>query len=98
MKLAEALVLRKSLAAKVAQLTPIKHMGDSGVLEIKHERMKVDTGIDAVKFQIPKITMGEITKEYDFYAGELRKVDVAIQKANWQFDVDFVEGVKPVAS
>jgi hypothetical protein len=95
MKIAEALLLRKQLEGKVAQLTPIKQVGDAGLFEIKIERKQVNDNVDEVKFQVPKVTMAEVTREYDHYAAELRKIDTAIQKANWQFDVDYSEKQRP---
>lgn len=94
MKIAEALLLRKQLEAKVAQLTPIKQIGEQGIFEIKTERRQVNDSVDEVKFQIPKVEMSDVTAEYDHYASELRKIDTAIQKANWQFDVDYSENVR----
>jgi hypothetical protein len=91
MKIAEALLLRKQLEAKVQQLTPIKQLGDQGIFEIKTSRTKVSEEVDEVRFQIPKVELSSVTKEYDHYASELRKIDTAIQKANWEFDVDYAE-------
>lgn len=89
MKIAEALLLRKQLEQKVDQLKPIKDLGDRGVFELKTERVNVSENVDEVKFQMPKVTLKEITKEYDHYAAELRKIDASIQKANWSYDVDY---------
>lgn len=94
MKIAEALLLRKQLEAKVKQLEPLKMQGESGVYEFKTERRHVGENVDEVKMQIPKISLESITKEYDRYATELRKLDTAIQKANWAYDVDYSEPKK----
>jgi len=91
MKIAEGLLLRKQLEAKVKQLEPLKLAGDKGVFELKVERINVSESIDEAKIQIPKITLAEVTKEYDRYASQLRKLDASIQKANWQFDLEFTE-------
>jgi hypothetical protein len=91
MKIAEALLLRKQLAEKVAQLQPLKDVGEKGVFEVRTERKTVSENIDEVKFVMPRITLKEITSEYDHYASELRKLDASIQKANWAFDVDYKE-------
>jgi len=91
MKIAEALLLRKQLEAKVQQLTPIKVNGDNGVYEMKIERLPAGDNIDEARIQIPRVELSSITKEYDHYASELRKIDTAIQKANWGFDVDYKE-------
>lgn len=94
MKIAEALLLRKQLEAKVKQLEPLKLQGDRGLFELKVERVNVSDGVDEAKFQIPRVTLEDVTKEYDHYATELRKLDTSIQKANWAFDVDYKEGKK----
>jgi hypothetical protein len=91
MKIAEALLLRKQLEAKVEQLKPIRDLGERGVFELKTQRVKVSDEVDEVKFQIPKIALKEVTKEYDHYASELRKLDASIQKANWAYDVDYTQ-------
>jgi hypothetical protein len=89
MKIAEALVLRKHLELKVKQLEPLKMAGENGVFELKTERMKISDEIDEVKFQVPKIDLKEITKEYDTYSKALRELDTSIQQANWTAEVDF---------
>ena len=85
MKIAQALLLRKQLEEKVKQLQPIKQLGDNGLFEIKTSRRNVSTDTDEVTFQIPKVTLTEVTQEYDKYATALRKLDAAVQKANWEF-------------
>ena len=94
MKIAEALLLRKQLEAKVKQLEPLKMQGDQGLFELQTKRMSAGENVDEVKLQIPKITLGEVTKEYDHYATELRKLDASIQQANWAYDVDYKEAKK----
>lgn len=91
MKLAEALLLRKQLAQKVEQLKPLKVQGDNGLFEMRTERRNVSENTDEVKFQIPKITLEDVTKQFDHYATQLRKLDTAIQKVNWETDIDFKE-------
>ena len=95
MKIAQALLLRKQLEKKVAQLEPIKNMGDQGLFETKVKRLNVGSDIDEVSIQVPKMTLAEITAEYDKYASSLRKIDASIQKANWEFDVDFSDKENP---
>jgi len=91
MKIAEGLLLRKQLEAKVKQLEPLKVQGDNGVYDFKVERVKVGDDVDEARLQIPRIDIKTVTKEYDHYASELRKLDAAIQKANWAFDLDYKE-------
>lgn len=83
MKLAEALVLRKHLEAKVEQLKPLYVQGEKGLFELKTERLKVTDEVDEVKLSLPKITLEEVTKEYDKYSKALRQLDTAIQQTNW---------------
>lgn len=89
MKLAEALLLRKQLSGKVAQLQPLKFQGDQGLFDTKIKRTPTSQSVDEVTIHTPRITMEEFTKEFDMYATELRKIDAAIQKANWSFDVEY---------
>lgn len=83
MKIAEALLLRKQLESKVKQLEPLKTAGQNGVYENKVERRKVSDDIEEVTMQIPKLKLEDITAEYDKYATALRKLDAAVQEANW---------------
>lgn len=95
MKIAQALLLRKQLEKKVAQLEPIRQMGDNGLFETKTRRVNVTEQMDEVAIQVPKLTLSDVTAEYDKYASSLRKLDAAIQKANWEFDVDFADNENP---
>lgn len=45
MKVAEALLLRKQLEAKVQQLQPLKNLGDNGVFEQKIERRAANENV-----------------------------------------------------
>lgn len=88
LKIAEALVLRKHLVMKVEQLKPVKVNGDNGLFELHTERKNISDSVDEVKIQVPKVDFKEITKEYDLYSKALRELDTAIQKANWEYEVD----------
>jgi chromosome segregation ATPase len=83
MKIAEALVLRKHLEAKVKQLEPLKVQGENGLFELKIQRQQVNENVDEVKMQVPKVTLADVTAEYDKYSKTLRQLDTAIQEANW---------------
>lgn len=87
MKIAQGLLLRKQLEKKVAQLEPIKQLGDQGIFAPKITRVNVSEQIDEVSMQIPKITLAELTEEYDKYASALRKLDASLQQANWEYDL-----------
>lgn len=89
LKIAEALVLRKHLVMKVEQLKPVKVNGDNGLFELHTERKSVGENTDEIKLQVPKVDFKEITKEYDLYSKALREIDTAIQKANWECEIDF---------
>ncbi|MBP9786041.1 MAG: hypothetical protein KBC72_00415 [Acinetobacter sp.] len=93
MKIAEALLLRKHLAVKVDQLKTIKLQGENGLFEVKFQRKPIASGttdaIDEITAQVPKITMAQVTAEFDLYASELRKLDSALQQANWLHDINY---------
>ena len=90
MKLAEALLRRKELQGKVDR---IKLITEQDVFEIKVQRKAVHEGIDDVIARVPKLSLSEVTKEYDFYCKRLRLIDAAIQQANWTTDITVDEGV-----
>jgi len=84
-KLAEALLRRKELQAKVDQLKPILN---PALFEIRVVRKNVTENIDDITATVPKLTASQVTAEYDFYARQLRLVDAAIQQANWTTEVE----------
>lgn len=87
MKLSEALVLRKHLEAKVKQLEPLKLQGDRGLFEVQTERRSVSDNVDEIKTQVPKITLTDVTAEYDKYSKALRQLDTSIQETNWNTEL-----------
>ncbi len=95
MKVAEALLLRKQLEAKVKQLEPLRQLGEQGIFEVKTQRVKVSEEVDEVKLQIPRVTLTDVTATYDHYASELRKIDAAIQQANWLNECEYKETKAP---
>ena len=80
-KLAEALLRRKELSAKVEQLSRIKD--NDLVYQLRSQRIKVSEGFDDLNADVPKLTVGQVTAEYDFYARQLRLIDGHIQHLNW---------------
>ena len=86
-KLAEALLRRKELNDQVDRLKPIQVQG---LFETKAKRVNVTDSVDDLTAQVPKISMQQATHAFDWHAKQLRKVDAAIQQANWttQIDVD----------
>jgi hypothetical protein len=83
--LAEALLRRKELNDKVAQLAVLAK-GD--VLQEVVKRVNVTDSVDDVRALVPKVSINEVTAAFDSYAGKLRRVDAAIQKANWDTTVE----------
>lgn len=96
MKIAEALLLRKQLQAKVEQLQPLHNVGERGVFDQAVKRVNVNENVDEITLTTPRITLADITRTYDHYAGELRKLDASIQQANWMHDVSYIEVKPPV--
>lgn len=88
-KLAEALLRRKELQAKVAQLASIK---DRDLYEVKSGRKAAHEGLDDFIMQVPLLSQAEVTAAYDWHAKQLRLVDAAIQQANWTTDIALPEG------
>ena len=86
-KLAECLLRRKELQMKIDRIGGIK---DKDLYEVKARRQAVNESLDDVVAQVPKVTLSQITKEYDFYAKQLRLIDAAIQQCNWTTEVDGV--------
>ncbi len=85
-KLAEALLRRKELEAKVKVLS---HFKDNQLYyEIRGNRVKVMEGIEDVNANYPKLTASQVTAEYDFCARQLRLVDALIQQANWTTELE----------
>lgn len=90
-KLAEALLRRKELRDKVAQLATIKQ---DQLFEVVMQRRQVNETVDDIVAKVPKLTAVEVTAEYDFYARQLRLIDAAIQQANWTTEVDVADSTQ----
>jgi hypothetical protein len=85
-KLAEALLRRKELQAKVELLKKIK---DTQLYyQIRGERKKVTEGIDEISADFPKLDCNQVTAEYDHAARQLRLIDAAIQQVNWTAELE----------
>ena len=85
MKLAEALLRRKELQNKVDRIETVK---DKDIFEVRTGRKAAHEGIDDIIAQVPKLSLAEVTQEYDFYAKRLRLIDAAIQQANWTVEIE----------
>lgn len=85
--LAEALLRRKELNEKVNVLSRIR---EADLFEVRAQRKNVTESLDDIVAQVPKMTASQFTREYDWHASALRRIDAAIQRANWntQIDVD----------
>jgi len=90
LKLAEALLRRKELQGKVDRINVVKQ---TDLFETKVQRRQAHEGIDDVIAAIPKLTLAEVTAEYDFYAKQLRLIDAAIQQANWTTEIECKDGI-----
>jgi hypothetical protein len=84
-KLAEALLRRKELNEKVDQL---RQINKEGLFEIRVKRMNVTESVDDVTASVPKITLSQVTKGFDWYAKQLRLIDAQIQQANWVTEIE----------
>ncbi len=58
------------------------------MVEQKVQRIQVAEGIDNVVAEVPKVTLPQITSAYDWHAKQLRLVDAAIQRANWETEIE----------
>lgn len=83
--LAEALLRRKELQGKVDVLKQIK---DRDLFEVKGKRARVTDDIDDIVAQVPKLTAGQVTAEFDWHARQLRLIDAVIQQTNWTVTVE----------
>lgn len=84
-KLAEALLRRKELNAKVDQL---KKINVEGLFEVKATRRNVTENIDDIVVKVPKLTLAQVSAGHDWYSKQLRLVDAAIQQANWTTEIE----------
>ena len=89
-KLAEALLRRKELEAKVSQL---KTISEREWTVLRTKRVKVTDGIDEVTASVPRASVAELTSEYDDYARKLRIIDAKIQQTNWTAEVELEDSV-----
>lgn len=80
-KLAEALLRRKELAEKLSMVRQIKDT--QLIYQIRNKRIQVTEQIESLDVDFPKLTLSEVTAEYDYTAKQLRLVDALIQQANW---------------
>jgi hypothetical protein len=95
LKLAEALLRRKELEAKVKQLASINI---PSTFKTVAKRVKVTEDVDDFLAQVPQLQARQVTAEYDHYAKQLRLVDAVIQQANWQTEVEdknFMQDYQP---
>lgn len=89
--LAEALLRRKELNEKVKILKSFKE--NQIFYQVRGERKKVTEGLDDISADFPKMEAGQVTREYDWHARQLRLVDAAIQQANWTQKVSVEDSV-----
>ncbi len=89
--LAEALLRRKELQEKVKLLKSFKE--NQVFYQVRGERKKVTEGLDDISADFPKMEAGQVTREHDWHARQLRLVDAAIQQANWTTKIPVDESV-----
>jgi hypothetical protein len=94
-KLAQALLRRKELQGKVDQLHNIRK---DATFELKVQRRQITDSVDDIRAEVPLLEASQVTAEYDSYSSKLRRVDAAIQQANWtaevELDLDVMENYK----
>ena len=88
--LAAALLRRKELNAKVAQLHEIDK---KELYEIKLQRRQINETVDDIAAQVPKLKPEDVTSAYDWHARRLREIDLIIQQANHATIVEIGEEV-----
>ena len=89
-QLAEALLRRKELQEKVDQLRPLK---EHEIMRSVVRRIKVTDNLDEVQAAVPIVTIGQVKAAYDWHARQLRLVDAAIQRANWETGIEVPDSV-----
>jgi len=91
MKLAEALLRRKELQQRLDRIQPIME-NKNMLFKTIVRRVNAAEGVDEATLHVPKMTLGQVTAEFDYYAKRLRLVDATIQQANWTTEVEGVIG------
>ena len=84
-KLAEALLRRKELQEKVDRLRKIDM---KSAFETKTGRGPVSDGFNDMIAEVSKVSFQQFTHCFDWHAQQLRKVDAAIQQANWTAEIE----------
>ena len=89
MKIAEALLLRKSSEQKLSKLEILK---DDELYEVRTVRKQIKEGeIEEITTKVPKLSLKEVMDEYDALSKKIRQLDASIQKANWDCSVSLPE-------
>jgi len=81
MVLQHALLRRKELQNKLDRM---KTIAIKDLFETKVVRKNVTESVDDVTATVAKLTYSEFNEEWDYYSAQLRKIDAAIQQANWE--------------
>ena len=84
-KLAEALLRRKELQEAVDRLRKIN---TDDLFVVKTGRKQAHEGIDDIIASVPKVSLQQVTHAFNWHAKQLRRVDAAIQQANWVTEID----------
>lgn len=83
--LAELLLRRKELSEAVAVK---KQFRVDALFERKVVRKNVTDNVDELSITAPKLDLAQVTADYDWHARQLRLVDAAIQRTNWETQVE----------
>lgn len=84
-KLAEALLRRKELQQKVDQL---KEVRQEHIFAMVIDQKPIGEAVMDIKAAVPRVSMEQVTAAYDWHAKQLRRVDAAIQQANWATELE----------
>ncbi len=88
--LAQALLRRKELNGLLARVAPI-NTGDLFVARIK--RTSAAEGFDDIVANVPRIGGEDVDAYYNWHARQLRELDAAIQRTNWETKVEIPASV-----
>jgi len=86
-KLAEALLRRKELQAKVKEVANWKV---ADVFKREVQRVSKGENFDEITVATPMLKLPEVMAEYNYYAKQLRMIDAIIQQTNWTAEIDAV--------
>jgi hypothetical protein len=90
--LAEALLRRKELQGLIDRLKPI-HDNVEKLFVTRTKRQNVNESTDNIVAHVPRIEATQVDAYYNWLAKQLRLIDAAIQRANWDTNLEIKETV-----